>query len=203
MICIVWDLLVIHQHHTWQVRFSHMEPGLGGTSAFPLPCSFILAISSFSVTSILSSWSPHTTTMRTPLTSQTVWLWCGTWSTRRQHRSTSSTVRYRFVCFFFPHVLISGFVHDKGKALPSTSTCCTPFSLSSSFKPPPASVHTVSSSCWHASIPHLSTNTCSWGGREDVLCRSWMESEHHSRIKGVGPGWLSCASKQGPCVQTS
>lgn len=38
---------------------------------------------------------------------------------------------------------------------------------------------------------------------KNMRCRSWMESEHRRRIKCVGPGWLSCASKQGPCVQTS
>lgn len=41
-----------------------------------------------------------------------------------------------FFLFFCTHVLISGFIHDKGKAMPSTPTCCTPLSLSSSFKPP-------------------------------------------------------------------
>ena len=38
---------------------------------------------------------------------------------------------------------------------------------------------------------------------EDLWRRSWMESKHCSRIKCVGQGWLSCVSKQGPCVQTS
>lgn len=77
--------------------------------------------------------------------------------------------------------------------------------LSSLPKPltPPAFIHIVSSPYWHPPPPHLSTNTCSWGAGEDLWCRSWMESEHCSRIKCVGQGWLSCASKQGPCVHTS
>lgn len=82
-------------------------------------------------------------------------------------------------------------------------------SLSSSFSlyphtpHPLACIHTVSSPCWHPPPPHLSTNTCLWGAGEDLWCRSWMESEHCSRIKCVGQGWLWYASKQGPCVLTS
>lgn len=34
-------------------------------------------------------------------------------------------------------------------------------------------------------------------------CGAGLKSEHCDGIKCVGPGWLSCASKQGPCVQTS
>lgn len=65
------------------------------------PPTFIWA-DFFSVTSILSCWLPHTTTMRTLLTSQTAWPWCGTWSTRSLHRSTSSTVRYPKTSFSRP-----------------------------------------------------------------------------------------------------
>lgn len=188
MTCIVWDLLVIHQHHTWQVNFNHMVPG----HICLLSSLFILAISSFSVTSILSSWSPHTTTMRMPLTSQTVWLWCGIWSTRRQHRSTSSTVRYCF--FFFPHVLISGFVHDKGKTLPSTPTCCTPLSLSSSFKPPLPSctlwVHHAGMHLFHiypqTHVREVAEKTCGagveWNPSTAAGLRVWGQAGYHVHL---------------------
>lgn len=76
-------------------------------------------------------------------------------------------------------------------------------SLYSHIPHPPASIHIVSSPCWHPPPPHLSTNTCLWGAGEDLWRRSRMESEHCSRIKCVGQGCLSYASKQGPCVLTS
>lgn len=37
----------------------------------------------------------------------------------------------------------------------------------------------------------------------EKTCGAGLESKHCNRIKCVGLGWLSCASKQGPCVQTS
>lgn len=37
----------------------------------------------------------------------------------------------------------------------------------------------------------------------EKTCGAGLKSEHCDGIKCVGPGWLSCASKQGPCVQTS
>lgn len=80
---------------------------------------------------------------------------------------------------------------------------CPP-SLPCSHTPhPPAFIHIVSSVYWHPPPPHLSANTCSWGGGKDLWCTSWMESENCSGIKCVGRRWLSYASKQGSYVQTS
>lgn len=63
-------------------------------ACLPLPDILLGWFFFFSVTSILNFWLPHTITMRKLHMSQTVWHWCGTWSTRRPRRSTSSTVRY-------------------------------------------------------------------------------------------------------------
>lgn len=158
-----------------------------------------------SVTSILNSWLPHTTTMRKLLTSQTVWHWCGTWSTRRLPRSTSSTVRYPKQS---PSASVS---HPSPRPycwlLPwqAFNTASQPSLLPCSHTPYPTWLypHYASSLCWHPPSPHLFANTCSRGAGEDLWCRSWIGTECCSRIKCVGQGWLSCAPKQGPCVQTS
>lgn len=152
-----------------------------------LPLTFIRAHFPFSVTSILNSWLPHTTITRTLLTSQTAWPWCGTWSTRRLHRSTSSTVRYtKPLCFFLPHLPTPPhwwLLPWQAWRSANQPLYCTPLTLLLLFlllcphtPHPPAFMHIVSSPYWHPPPPHLSTNTCSWGAGEDMRCRSWIRA---------------------------
>lgn len=194
----------------WQARLVHMEPSLGGMTASPSH-SFVLIFLFLSPV----SWTPGCliqqqrgrssrarrrglgvehevqegyTGVRLPLS-----------GTRSPSASFSHTS---------PRLLTGGFFHDKRGVLPTNPCFAHPSLSSSSSSSCVLTPLTLQPSCtlWvHRTGIHLHHIYPQTHVREvpEKTCGAGVESEHRSRIKCVGPCWLSCASKQGPCVQTS